>query len=213
MLAKFRHHYPQGSLLGELVKIDRGLFIVRVSIQMQDKILATALAGADSVEAAEDKARHRAIATLIFDNEQSISSQPVTSTSASNVKFGTTSMASVSTLKSSQSAFTSEPTVESISNNNVSDNLVNHNNVVDLAEHQTEPPNQNRIAEKTNSSPPPKMESPTPQKNMESPVKDAIQPTTETGNLFGEVLVAETSNTEALNDFQNNIVEIPPPRN
>ena len=68
MLAKFRHRYPQGSLVSELVKIDRGRYIVKAIVQVDDTVLATALAGADTVENAEDAARERAIATLFLDN-------------------------------------------------------------------------------------------------------------------------------------------------
>ena len=67
MLAKFRELYPQGSLVGELVKIDRSTYIVRVLLQVDNTVLATALAGADTVEAAEDAARQRAIAALMLD--------------------------------------------------------------------------------------------------------------------------------------------------
>lgn len=67
MLAKFRQQYPQGSLIGELVKIDRGIYIVKVLVRVNDIILATALAGANTVEAAEDNARERAISSLLLD--------------------------------------------------------------------------------------------------------------------------------------------------
>ena len=68
MLAKFRERYPLGSLVGELVKIDRSTYIVRVSLQIDNTVLATAMAGADTVEAAEDAARNRAIAALMLDS-------------------------------------------------------------------------------------------------------------------------------------------------
>ncbi len=64
MLTQFRHHYPQGSLISELIDIDRGLYLVRVSIEANGVTLATGLAGADTVELAEDRARERAIAAL-----------------------------------------------------------------------------------------------------------------------------------------------------
>ena len=64
MLTQFRHHYPQGSLISELINIDRGLYLVRVSIEANGVTLATGLAGADTVELAEDRARERAIAAL-----------------------------------------------------------------------------------------------------------------------------------------------------
>jgi len=69
MLAEFRQRYPQGSLVGELVDIDRGTYIVRVSIQVENIILATGLAAADRVETAEDAARERAIAALVLDGQ------------------------------------------------------------------------------------------------------------------------------------------------
>jgi hypothetical protein len=68
MLAKFRHRYPQGSLVSELVEIDRGTYIVKALVQVDNIVLATALAGADTVEAAEDAAKERAIATLFLDS-------------------------------------------------------------------------------------------------------------------------------------------------
>jgi hypothetical protein len=72
MLAKFRQRYPQGSLLSELVKIDRGLYIVKVSVQVENIILATAMASAERVETAEDAARERAIAALVLDVQPTI---------------------------------------------------------------------------------------------------------------------------------------------
>lgn len=64
MLGKFRNYYPQGSLTSELLNIDRGLYIVKVVISIEGKILATALAAAARIEDAEDRARERAIAAL-----------------------------------------------------------------------------------------------------------------------------------------------------
>ncbi len=68
VLAQFRQRYPQGSLVSELVDIDRGICIVRVSVIVNESILATGLAGADRVETAEDLARERAIALLMLDS-------------------------------------------------------------------------------------------------------------------------------------------------
>ena len=68
MLAKFRQRYPQGSLVSELIKIDRGFYLVKVLIQVEQIVLATGLAGASTIEAAEDSARERAIAALIVDD-------------------------------------------------------------------------------------------------------------------------------------------------
>ncbi len=73
MLTKFREQYPQGSLVSELVKIDRGIYIVRASVQIDSTVLATGLAAADKIEVAEDKARERAIAALALDLHQTSS--------------------------------------------------------------------------------------------------------------------------------------------
>lgn len=67
MLAKFRDRYPQGSLISKLVQIDRGNFIVKVSIKVENITLVTALAGASNVEAAEDEARIRALEALCLE--------------------------------------------------------------------------------------------------------------------------------------------------
>ncbi len=82
MLAKFRQRYPQGSLLSELVEIDRGFYIVKVSLQVENIILATALAGADRIETAEDAARERAIAALFLDVQPTATNHHETSTLA-----------------------------------------------------------------------------------------------------------------------------------
>lgn len=71
ILAKFRHRYPQGSLVSELIEIDRGTYIVKALVQIDNIILATGLAGAATVEAAEDAAKERAIATLFLDDRAS----------------------------------------------------------------------------------------------------------------------------------------------
>lgn len=68
MLAKFRHRYPQGSLVSELIKIDRGTYIVKALVQIDRVILATALASGATVEAAEDAAKERAIASLFLED-------------------------------------------------------------------------------------------------------------------------------------------------
>jgi hypothetical protein len=73
ILAKFRHQYPQGSLVSELVQIDRGTYIVKALVQVDSIVLATAHAGASTVEAAEDAAQERAIATLFLDHNPDIS--------------------------------------------------------------------------------------------------------------------------------------------
>ncbi len=67
MLAKFRHHYPQGSIVSELLDLERGLYLVKVSVRVSGETLATGLAAAERVELAEDRARERAIAALALD--------------------------------------------------------------------------------------------------------------------------------------------------
>ncbi|MDJ0681931.1 MAG: hypothetical protein QNJ18_18990 [Xenococcaceae cyanobacterium MO_167.B52] len=67
MLTQFRHHYPQGSLISELIDIDRGLYLVKVSVEVEGVVLATGLAGENTIELAEDAARERAIAALVLD--------------------------------------------------------------------------------------------------------------------------------------------------
>jgi hypothetical protein len=71
MLKQFRHLYPQGSILSELINIDRGLYIVKVSVQNQQTILGTGLAAAETVEKAEDKARERALMTISLTKPES----------------------------------------------------------------------------------------------------------------------------------------------
>lgn len=76
MLSQFRHRYPQGSLTSELLQIDRGQYIVRVLVQVGDRLLGTGLGAAETVERAEDRARVRALALLDLD-ASSGDSQPV----------------------------------------------------------------------------------------------------------------------------------------
>lgn len=68
MLAQFQSLYPQGSLITELVQIFQGKYIVRCSVQIENVTRATGMAGAETVEAAEDKARTRALMVLGISN-------------------------------------------------------------------------------------------------------------------------------------------------
>ncbi len=68
MIDRFRTLYPQGSLIGELVKIDCGKYIVRALVQVDGVTLATGLAAADRLEVAEDRARQRALELLDLDS-------------------------------------------------------------------------------------------------------------------------------------------------
>jgi len=67
MFAKFWKRYPQGSLTSELVTVDRGQYIVRALVQVKENSLASGFGMANSLEEAEDQARHRALAILDLD--------------------------------------------------------------------------------------------------------------------------------------------------
>ncbi len=82
MLTQFRIRYPQGSLISELVRIDRSKYVVRVLVQVDGVTLATGLAAAETVEKAEDSARDRALATLAL--EAIATTQPGISKTNSN---------------------------------------------------------------------------------------------------------------------------------
>ncbi|MEM8778040.1 MAG: hypothetical protein AAGF26_04040 [Cyanobacteria bacterium P01_G01_bin.49] len=69
MLTQFRMHYPQGSLISELVTIDHGKYIVRVLVQINGVTLGTGLASDDKIEVAEDRARERALNSLYLENQ------------------------------------------------------------------------------------------------------------------------------------------------
>lgn len=71
MLAQFQSLYPNSSLISELVQIFQGKYIVRASVQIEGITRATGMAAAETVEAAEDQARTRALIVLgIKDNPQ-----------------------------------------------------------------------------------------------------------------------------------------------
>ncbi|MEH2319378.1 hypothetical protein [Nostoc sp.] len=68
MLAQFQSLYPKGSLISELVQIYQGKYIVRASVQIEGVTRATGMAAAETVEAAEDQARTRALIVLGITN-------------------------------------------------------------------------------------------------------------------------------------------------
>jgi hypothetical protein len=71
MLAQFQKLIPNGSIITELVQIFQGKYIVRASVQIENITRATGMAGAETVEAAEDQARARALMVLgISDSPQ-----------------------------------------------------------------------------------------------------------------------------------------------
>ncbi|XTZ10921.1 MAG: hypothetical protein ACQZ3N_03380, partial [cyanobacterium endosymbiont of Rhopalodia yunnanensis] len=68
MLTKFRILYPQSGVISELVAIDHGKYIVRVLIKVGSTTSGAGLAGANTVEEAEDAARNRALELLKLDS-------------------------------------------------------------------------------------------------------------------------------------------------
>ena len=64
MLTQFRSQYPHGGLISELITIDRGQYIVKVTLHVEGTTLSTGLAAADKIEIAEDVARERALLAL-----------------------------------------------------------------------------------------------------------------------------------------------------
>lgn len=68
MLAQFQSLYTNGSIISELVQIFQGKFIVRVSVQIEGVTRATGMSAAETVEAAEDQARNRALMVLGITN-------------------------------------------------------------------------------------------------------------------------------------------------
>jgi len=72
MFSQFRIRYPNGSLISELVTVDHGKYIIRTLVQDQGVTLATGLAAADTVEAAEDRSRIRALEVLDLGNISTI---------------------------------------------------------------------------------------------------------------------------------------------
>lgn len=64
MFTLFRAQYPTGSLISELLLVDRKTYIVRALVQVGGVTMASGMAAAPSIEQAEDQARQRAIAVL-----------------------------------------------------------------------------------------------------------------------------------------------------
>lgn len=86
MMTQFRNRYPNGCLISELLAIDHGKFIVRVLVKVEDVILATGLAAAETVELAEDQARKRAIDILADTVEiPAVSSSPTQTQSVTSI--------------------------------------------------------------------------------------------------------------------------------
>ena len=61
---KFRAEYPEGALTAELISIHGDQYVVRASVLIKGEAIATGLGMGESVEAAEDQARDRALTVL-----------------------------------------------------------------------------------------------------------------------------------------------------
>lgn len=64
IFAQFQARYPSGSLTADLLDIRGDQYIVKAAIQVGGTVLATGMAAANSLEAAEDRARLRALEVL-----------------------------------------------------------------------------------------------------------------------------------------------------
>lgn len=61
LFAQFQTRYPSGGLVTELLTIHDGNYVVRALVNVGDRAIATGMAAAPTVEAAEDQARLRAL--------------------------------------------------------------------------------------------------------------------------------------------------------
>ena len=68
LLTQFRNRYPTASLTAELLTLHNDHYVVRAQIQVDGTTMATGLAAAASIEAAEDQARIRALQALGLEN-------------------------------------------------------------------------------------------------------------------------------------------------
>ncbi|PZV08308.1 MAG: hypothetical protein DCF32_05205, partial [Leptolyngbya sp.] len=64
LLTQFRQQYPQGSLTSDLLTIHDGLYVVRVCVGVDNRILASGLGSNTALEVAEDVATSRALERL-----------------------------------------------------------------------------------------------------------------------------------------------------
>ncbi len=94
MLAQFQSLYPNGCLISELVQIFQGKFIVRVSVQLEGITRATGMAAAETIEAAEDQARTRALTVLGITDAPQESISQTQSNASSNTKVSESSYSS-----------------------------------------------------------------------------------------------------------------------
>ena len=195
VLAKFRQKYPQGSLVGELIEIDRGTYIVGVSVIVDNIVLAKSLAGADTVEAAEDLARKRAIALLMLDSQ--------TAGENSDRKSSLSDRTQKLTVATSNSASPPSASQEQIdTTNHVARDA--DSNIVDFAEHSAEKTDVADLVEsRTDSEPEVKAE-------KERSLLEEEPPVRESGNLFAGTSTPDLAVPQDFSaDSQNTDPEVP----
>lgn len=165
ILAKFRHRYPQGSLISELIEIDRGNYIVKASVEVNNIVLATALASAHTVEAAEDAAKERAISTLFLDHLPATSEEIIPPTE-----------------KAKESSSLTPPSITNVPPV-TEQHFSNNHQVVNFPESQPEIPQQIEELTPNETVPAKQLSAPESAVDPEPPVSN---------NLFGDTFAAET---------------------
>lgn len=78
LLTQFRTRYPMASLVSEVLMVHDGNFVVRASVQLGGTTIATGLAAIADVEAAEDRAKVRALEALGIQSSNLFLSTPPT---------------------------------------------------------------------------------------------------------------------------------------
>ncbi|HEY9624254.1 MAG TPA: hypothetical protein V6C78_28115 [Crinalium sp.] len=79
LVAQLQNRYPMGSLTSELLTVHQGQYVVRATVQVGGVLLATGMAAAADIEQAEDRAKIRALETLIPQSiSQTVSVAPST---------------------------------------------------------------------------------------------------------------------------------------
>jgi hypothetical protein len=114
MINQFRLKYPQGSLISELVSTKHGKYIVKVSIILNETILSTGLAGAATVEIAEDLARERALAMIDLSESQPSPHPPVIASPSSSVMEKVTEIPSITETETTPSTKKEIPSLTKI---------------------------------------------------------------------------------------------------
>lgn len=64
LVDQFRQRHPMGALVSELLTLHQGEYVVRAVVQIGGTVCCTGMAAAPSIEAAEDRAKERALRQL-----------------------------------------------------------------------------------------------------------------------------------------------------